>query len=296
MPSKQSKPKLSLHRKFAFEAIGTQWEIEISGSVDAAQILKAVKDRIEEFDKNYSRFRSDSIITKMSRKAGTYTLPIDAKPMMDLYWELYKITNGLMTPLIGQVLSDAGYDAQYSLQPRTPVSPPEWEECIGYDFPVLEIKQPVLLDFGAAGKGYLVDIIADLLKTHGCQEFFINAGGDILHQGFEAVEIALEHPEELDQAVGIAHINNQALCGSAGNRRVWAGYNHIINPATLQSPQHIKAVWVCAGSTMLADALATALYFASPTSLLKRYTFSYGIIGNDLSLISSKNFPATFFD
>lgn len=296
MLSRQSKLKPSLHRKFAFEAIGTQWEIEIGGNIAATQVLNSVKVRIEAFDKNYSRFRSDSLVTKMSLKAGEYILPDDAKPMLDLYRELYIITSGFMTPLIGQTLSDAGYDSSYSLKPGTLKKPPAWDECMIYDFPKLTIKQPVLLDFGAAGKGYLVDIIGGLLRANGCREFVINAGGDILHYGSAKIDVALEHPLNFDEAVGIATIKNQALCGSAGNRRAWAGYNHIINPDSLESPRHLQAVWACTETTMLADALTTALYFCSPVELSKRYTFSYGIIGSDMSLKYSDNFPAKFFD
>jgi thiamine biosynthesis lipoprotein len=292
VPSKQLLPK----QKFSFEAIGTIWEIELFDCKKTNKILSAVKKCIDEFDKNYSRFRHDSMVTKMSQKAGEYALPNDAKPMLDLYYELYKVTDGLMTPLIGQTLSDAGYDADYSFQPKVMRKTPYWEECIEYKFPKLTIKKPVLLDFGAAGKGYLVGIIGVILRAHGCIEFVINAGGDVLHHGVQPVEVALEHPENLDQAIGVAAIKNQALCGSAGNRRSWTGYNHIINPSTLKSPDHLKAVWVCAGSAMLADALTTALYFVDPQELLKSYNFEYAVIRQDLSLGYSGKFPARFFE
>ena len=55
----------------------------------------------------------------MARAAGQYHLPDDAKPMFDLYYKLYAATDGKCTPLIGQVLVDAGYDANYSLQVGT---------------------------------------------------------------------------------------------------------------------------------------------------------------------------------
>ena len=128
-----------------------------------------------------------------------------------------------------------------------------------------------------------------------CQSFFINAGGDILHRGKGAIEIALENPSNSEQAIGIATIKNQAICGSSGNRRAWAKYTHILNPSSLASPTHIKAVWAVAKTAMLADAMTTALYFASPELLLKRYTFSYGIVNSNDSLVYSPSFPAEFF-
>jgi FAD:protein FMN transferase len=279
-----------------FDAIGTQWEIELLDSKETPEIIEALEKRIEVFDKDYSRFRTDSLVTMMSQKAGVYTLPADAKSMFDLYQELYKLSNGLVTPLIGQALSDAGYDCDYSLKPKAMKISPKWDEYLEYKFPKLLVKKPILLDFGACGKGYLVDIIGELLREHGCKEFVINAGGDILHLGNKAVEIALENPENSAEAIGIASIKNQAICGSAGNKRAWSEYNHILNPITLKSPDSLSAVWVVARTAMFADALTTALYFVSPNELLKSYNFSYALINSDKSLVSSKDFPARFFE
>jgi len=281
---------------FGFEAIGTVWEIEVFGThIANNELQKQIKARIEEFDKSYSRFRVDSLVTKMSKQVGEYVLPQDAKPMMDMYQDLYKMTGGLMTPLIGRALSDTGYDANYSFIPGKVNQVPNWEDCLEYNYPCLTIKKPVLLDFGALGKGYLIDIVSEILEDK-CEGHIINAGGDILHHGQGAIEIALENPTNTKEAIGIATIKNQAICGSAGNRRAWAGYNHILSPKSLSSPNHLKAVWAVAENAMLADAMTTALYFMDPSKLLKRYTFSYGIINADNSLVYSSNFPANFFN
>ena len=296
MPSPRSKLKPSLSKgleSFSFEAIGTTWEVE------AVQITQIIKDkvlaRIEEFDQAYSRFRSDSLVTVMSYEAGIYTLPDDAKPMMDLYRDLYKVTKGLVTPLIGRALSDAGYDAQYSFAKKDMYPSPAWNESLDYKFPKLVIKKPVLLDFGALGKGYLVDIIGELLIKNGIEQFIINAGGDILVKG-QTAQVALEHPLDPSQAIGIADIVSQSICGSAGNRRAWGEFTHIIDPKNLSSPTQYSAVWAVAGSAMLADAMTTALYFTSPEVLHKRYNFEYALLSKELSLEYSQNFPATFFD
>ncbi|MDB5182610.1 MAG: ApbE-like protein thiamine biosynthesis lipoprotein [Candidatus Saccharibacteria bacterium] len=296
MPLAKSKTKPKPNNfTLSFEAIGTQWTVEFFDTAESEKkIEKMILQRIETFDKNYSRFRTDSLVTKMSQTAGKYTLPADAKPMMDMYEELYQISQGLMTPLIGQALSDAGYDASYSFRPKKVTSPPSWDEAMNYNFPVLNLKKPFLLDFGALGKGYLVDILGELL-TAVCDGFIINAGGDILAKN-GAVEVALENPNDTTEAIGIATINGQAICGSAGNRRAWAGYSHILNPKNLSSPQHIAAVWVVAKNTMLADALTTALYFVDVQGLHKRYNFDYAMLKTDGSLVYSSNFPATFFN
>jgi thiamine biosynthesis lipoprotein len=285
---------------FQFEAIGTQWTITIEQVISkpvSQELYRQIEKRINEFDVSYSRFRDDSLVTLMAKKVGKYKLPEDAEPMFELYAKLYELTNGTMTPLIGQLVSDAGYDAKYSLKPGALKPTPKWAEVMEYNFPYLNIKKPVLLDFGAAGKGYLVDIVAEIIEHSGISHFCINAGGDILNRNVSRAlsRIGLEHPSELDEVVGIAHVNNNSICGSAPNRRIWSIYSHIINPDSHKSPKHIAATWVVAKNTLIADGLATALFFTDAAELQVIYDFEYVIINSDLSLQKSVNFPAEFF-
>lgn len=258
-------------------------------------LVTAVRNRIADFDQNYSRFREDSLISEMSRAPGNYLLPDDAEPLFDIYRYLYIHTKGAVTPLIGQVLVDAGYDAQYSLKPKALRKPPTWDEALSYNYPNLKVRLPVLLDVGAAGKGYLVDIVADIVASFGVKAFVVDAGGDMVTRGDEIIQVGLEHPDQTDEAVGVVQLHNQALCGSAGNRRKWASFTHIIDPSSLKSPEHIKAVWVTANSTLVADAMTTALFFTDAKMLQRQHKFEYAIIKSDLSLESSQAFPAEFF-
>lgn len=286
----QSKTFNNKH-KLEFEAIGTNWTIEADlDSSLAATIAKIIDD----FDRVYSRFRSDSLVTKMSQKTGEYRLPSDAKTLFDFYKQLYKISNGLVTPLIGGLMEDAGYDANYSLVSKDSFrQTPSWEDALEYKFPQLTIKQPIMLDFGAAGKGYLVDIIGSILQHHGIQYFCINAGGDMLIKDSHQ-RVALENPYDSSQAIGIVDIKNDAICGSAGNRRKWGKLHHTINPKTQKSPARIDAIWVRAKTAMLADGISTALYFVEPEKLSQLFEFEYAMIV-DKDIQFSKNFNAEFF-
>lgn len=286
---------------YKFEAIGTAWDIELFDALpkkETALVLTKILVRIDEFDKAYSRFRSDSLVMRIASQAGTYTLPADAKALLQIYGDLYHTTQGAMTPLIGDTLIAAGYDAAYSLQPKDHLTTPlAWNEVMEYKHPVLITNQPVTLDFGAAGKGYLADIVGRVLIQNKLHNFCINAGGDIVYKSTAnlPIKIALEHPSDPAQAIGIATINGGSLCGSAGNRRNWGKYHHIINPHTLQSPRHLLAVWVTAKTGILADALCTALYFVSPATLALQYNFEYALVHSDIRLEHSPGFPATFF-
>ncbi len=289
-----------LTTSFNFEAIGTHWQIDIPQSTDSAKrslVLEEIIAVIDDFDATYSRFRSDSIVTQMSHKKGSYLLPDNAKTLFKLYKELYELTDHAFTPLIGQVLVEAGYDATYSLIPKKLHSPYYWEEAMDYEYPNLLMKNPSLLDFGAAGKGYLIDLVVEVLKKHKFEYFCVDAGGDIFYQNTqnEKLPVGLEHPDNPSQVIGVATIYNQSICASAGNRRRWREFHHIINPHTLSSPRSIKATWVIAKTGLLADAIATCLFFVPAKKLLKKYHFSYAIVNEDNSQEFSKDFPAELF-
>jgi len=283
--------------QLAFKATGTSWRVDIPDSTAqgvADDLFSRVKSRIEEFEEAYSRFRKDSIVGKISREAGEYRLPDDAAPMMSLYRELYEITGGLMTPLVGQVLVDAGYDPAYSLKPKeTIMEAKSWDSALSYTHPVLRVKEPIQLDFGALGKGYIIDIVTGMIRKSGITEYTVDAGGDIATT--KALRIGLENPENIKEVVGMAEVRNQSICGSAGNRRAWGKYHHIINPKTTESPKHISALWVVAETTMLADALSTALFFVSVEKLREKYTFECAILFADKSAFITPKFPGKFF-
>ncbi len=319
---------------FSFDAIGTHWQIDVyPAQIDVfsgknglfkgdglyneqgrtnqglrgvneqrtpeahAVLFDKIKSRIAVFDKHYSRFRDDSLVAEMARNAGTYELPEDARPMMGLYETLYAATKGSFTPLIGSVMEDAGYDANYSLVPRGLRKPKAWNEIMEYQYPRLALKEPALLDFGALGKGYLIDIIGDLIEADGFASYVIDAGGDIRHRDHsnKSLRVGLEHPQDQSRVIGVIEITNKSICCSAGNRRTWAHFHHIINPHTLSSPRDVVSTWVVADSAMLADGIATSLFFVSPGRLASLFQFEYCILYPDSSIRASAGFEAEMY-
>src|SRR6185369_17123131 len=123
-----------------FQAIGTGWVIDIYDEISTElekDILVQIMERIGDFDKTYSRFRQDSLVTEMSRRAGEYVLPADSEEMLSHYRKFFDVTEGAVTPLIGQVLVDAGYDAEYSLKEKPLSKPLHWDEVMFWQYPIL---------------------------------------------------------------------------------------------------------------------------------------------------------------
>lgn len=306
MPSLQSNQRPSFHKsditaRFEFQAIGTSWRIDIYEDILASaqeKLISEIKERIDIFDKTYSRFRTDSLVWHISEKAGTYIFPDDAEELFSIYRAMFDMTDGLMTPLVGNLISDLGYDREYSLKPKEKiVQPKKWDDVMTYKHPQLVTKEPTLLDFGAAGKGYLIDIVAEIIQSSGVKNFLINAGGDIRCESAskKTFTIGLENPKNFDEIIGTVSLANRSICGSSGNRRRWGNYHHIINPKTLLSPENILALWVVADTTLVADALSTALFFVQPEVLQKYFTFEYAILYPDFSIDVSKAFPGEVF-
>lgn len=257
-----------------FEAIGTQWTISSSQQI-STEIMSEIEKRIEAFDVIYSRFRSDSLVTRIAQKAGVYTFPADAPPLFNFYRQLYDDSTGQMTPLIGSMLERAGYDATYSFREQPQQAIQSWDTVMTWEGRTLTTSSPVTLDFGAAGKGYLVDILSDILNKHAIIDFIIDASGDMRHQGAYENRVGLEHPLDLTSVIGVLDVRNQSLCASATNRRTWGGMHHVFNPYTRLPVDKIIATWVIADSTMIADGIATALFMTEPTILLSQYDFQY---------------------
>lgn len=272
MPSTTSKTKPK--HSWRFEALGTQWQIETEQPLDDT-IKAKITARIEMFDKTYSRFRDDSLVAEIAAKAGTYQFPDDVDDLITFYKVLYDMTDGAVSPLVGGTLEQAGYDKQYSLIPEHVVDPaPSWETVMTWQGNRVTTTRPLVLDFGAAGKGYMNDIVSELLEQAGHKAYVVDASGDVKVCGQEEV-IGLENPYDPASVVGIMSVTNASLCASAINRRSWAGdWHHVIDPRTATPVSNVVATWVVAPTTMIADGLATALFFV-PASVLTDWQFEY---------------------
>jgi FAD:protein FMN transferase len=284
-----------LPARYPFSALGTAWQIDTAEPLTSS-LKTAIAQRIEAFDMTYSRFREDSLIHQIATTPGTYRLPPDAPALFDFYRELYTLTDGAVTPLIGSMLERAGYDATYSLTPREQLPLPAWDDVLTITDTELITTAPITIDVGAAGKGYLVDTIAKLLDQHGVTDYVIDASGDLIHRGATTHIVGLEHPFEPGNVIGTVPVENQSLCASATTRRAWGnGLHHVFNPHTQRPVEDITATWVLANSTMLADGLATALFLCDPAILAARYDFSYVRYHSNGSLDYSTNFAGEIF-
>jgi thiamine biosynthesis lipoprotein len=282
--------------EWAFEAIGAPWRISTPDELPLST-KDAISARIEDFDAVYSRFRPDSLVSRIAREAGSWTFPPDAAPLFSLYRTLYNATEGAMSPLVGGRLESLGYDRDYTLRPHDEsVDVPTWDEIMHWDGTRLTTTSPVLVDVGAAGKGYLVDLVAELLRDGNIDDYLVDASGDILHRGGEPIRVGLEHPFDPTQAIGVCELQNASICASAPNRRSWGdGLHHILDATTGEPTDAVAATWAYAATGLVADGLATALFFVSAPSLSASYTFDYVRMFPNSRVEYSRTFPGELF-
>ncbi|ALJ19815.1 FAD:protein FMN transferase [Microbacterium sp. No. 7] len=247
--------------QWELDAIGTRWQVQ-TFDVLSDTARDAVRGLIDAFDRDWSRFRDDSLVSALARGAGVVAAPPDTRALLDTYAALAEATAGAVNPLVGDALARRGYDAAYRFVDQgAEAAPSDWRTRLAWTDDSLLLTEPATLDVGAIGKGRLVDHVASLVAQWAEGPVVVDAGGDIVvRDGHE--RIALEHPYDTSRAIGVWEVTDAALCASATNRRAWGdGLHHVLDARTGEPVRRIAATWAVAHDAMTADAVATALFF-----------------------------------
>jgi thiamine biosynthesis lipoprotein len=230
--------------------------------------------------------------------------PEDSIALFGLYDRLVAATDGAVDPLVGRQLELFGYGPD--LLPHTRPGRAARRRTRSGKADLGGGRRPGWHDphhaapardrVGAAGKGYLVDIISAVLQQAGMARFVIDASGDLRHRGEHGIRVGLEHPLDPRLVIGVANLQNRALCASAVNRRAWGnGLHHILDARTGAPATEVVATWVVASDAAFADGLATALFFTGAHRLAETHRFAYVRMLADGRAECSPNFDGELF-
>lgn len=285
---------VSAHR-WEFEAIGTSWRIDTADALDPG-VRRAVTEVIDAFDRAWSRFRADSVVSALGRAGGAVPAPPDAAAMLDAYAVVAEATGGAVNPLVGDVLARRGYDPAYSFRDGGAApADADWRSILRWSPDVLSVSPPATIDVGALGKGRLVDVVLDVVRPAAGDWAVVDGSGDTAVAG-TTQRFGLEHPYDPTRAIGVWQIADAALCASATNRRVWGdGLHHVLDARTGEPVRQYVATWATARNAMTADAVATALFFDGGPRLAAHWDVSWVRMRTDGSVEWSPDCEAELF-
>jgi thiamine biosynthesis lipoprotein len=115
-------------------------------------------------------------------------------------------------------------------------------------------------DPSAYVKGWSVDRVGAILREHGCDEWSVNAGGDVLVSSPDRAtapwRIGVQHPFDRDALGMVLQAHDLAVATSGRYERG----DHIEDRRTGSSATAVASVTVCGPELGLADAFATAAF------------------------------------
>jgi len=256
-------------KRFSHEAMATTFEILVVHEDEryARQAAAAAFDEVDRLERDLSRFREDSDITRINNLPAHEPLRIglDAFQCLQAGANMYAQTNGAFDVTVGTLVKC--WRAEDG-SPRTP-SRQELEEArlhVGMNLLKMDEQEhtvqlsvsPVHVDLGGIGKGYAVDRVAELLGEWGIDTALISGGySSVLAtgapRGTKGWPLTLSDPADHTHVLARPGLRAGALSGSGVQKG-----GHIINPRTGEPAQGRRAAWSAAPDATTADALSTA--------------------------------------
>lgn len=265
-----------IHR-LQFRAMGTDMLVCVDNGTDAPPAdLADVPNWFADWEQTLSRFRPDSELARLNRSDS----PAQVSPVL---WDVFQhalraaaLTDGLVTPTVGEAVIEAGYDRDFALVQGGRVGA-VLRDCPPRDCPeislvkfdetnrIIQLPVGVQLDFGGIAKGWAAQKTVERLQAHGSA--LMNCGGDIAISGSllngEPWEIGVYKPfdRESDYVEKLYFHEACGVASSATDRRRWTQdgqtRHHIIDPRSGQ-PAETDVVHATVVAPSAAEAEAAA--------------------------------------
>ncbi len=247
------------------EKLGTVWWFELFDipTKDVPEIKEKLVAVIDEFEGKYSRFRKDSLISKLNETGSLAEPPQELIEMLHIACKMYQKTKGVFNIAVGEYLENIGYDSCYSFQSRRGNRHiPDVTQVLEYNPIEIRFLSGAKIDLGGLGKGYLIDKLAELLEHElGVKYFLINGGGDMYASSNVGapITIGLQDPQSR-KIIGSTELMNAGFASSSPYARSWRDqkgnkHDHLVSQNKIEK----RAVYVMATNATDADMWATTL-------------------------------------
>jgi thiamine biosynthesis lipoprotein len=203
-------------RRFSHEAMATVFEVYAVHPDEqyAAQAAQAAFDLVDRLERELSRFRTNSDIARVNHLAAGETTRVGSPAMECLLIarHVYELTGGAFDIAIGTGLTSLELDAE--------------------DSSVRATTDGVRVDLGGSGKGYAVDLVAELLEEWGIERALVHGGfSSVLaleaRAGGDGWPLTLSDPAAPSRVLARLSVRQTAL-GASGVRKG----DHIVDPRT----------------------------------------------------------------
>lgn len=280
-----------------FRALGTDVHVGVRRPTDLERALAATRSVLQDVDEVASRFRADSDLSRVNARPGQW---VAVDPLLlaavQVGCEGARQTDGLVSPLLGRVLVQVGYDRDFaliegqSLGPLVQPAPPPldaWREIRTDPDGWVWIPEHTALDLGATGKAWAADLVASALTDRLDGSAIVSVGGDVrvaAPDGIPWPVAVSERPgapaEELTALV------DGALATSTTTVRRWARngvrHHHLLDPRTgLPTTGFWRTVTAAGATCVAANTASTAAIVLgdAATGWLEDHTVSARLVG-----------------
>lgn len=249
--------------------MGTKAHIVI---VDGDQeMLTDVESRLRELERRWTRFSSDSELSRLNAAAGSIVVvEPDTHRMIACAIDGWTLTGGHYDPTVGAAMNAVGYSTTFDqvISPRSVTTAPT-PGCGAIELyastSAVFIPTGVELDFGGIAKGFSADLICeDLLDSGMARGICVNIGGDVRMVGDAPTDsgwvIELETTAADSRAATSVGLSDGAVCTSTTQKRRWTSadgdMHHLLDPSTgAPTESDLTAISVVARTATLAEVL-----------------------------------------
>ena len=261
------------HFSFNFKAMGTLCELQFFSEQPGKtkRLANRVIADVQRLEAKYSRYREDSLLSKINRVAkqgGSIEVDAETSYLLNYAETCYQQSDGLFDITSG-ILRHAWRFHAERLPSQTEIDPllenVGWHK-LHWHAPTLAFLQPGMeLDFGGIVKEYAVDRAATLCREANITHGFINLGGDVRFMGprgdGEPWALGIGHPRRPGDVLLNLSVTRGAVASSGDYERciVLDGvrYAHILNPKTGWPVRHLAAVSVMSDFCVVAGSAST---------------------------------------
>ena len=273
---------------FSGSTMGTTYTVKLAqlpDGVSLEQLGERADATLERINALMSTYRQDSEISRFNSSVDTGWQPVSAETgtVIAAALEVSHSTGGAFDITVGPLVDLWGFGPAGE-RDRLPSAAEiaRARQRVGFRKLALRTAPPALrktdagvhIDLSAIAKGYAVDRLAELLESVGAHDYLVEIGGELRAGGRKPDgapwRVAIERPDRGGTGIQRVIALEQAGMATSGDYRNFREidgerYAHTIDPATGRPVRHtLASVSVVHGSTMYADAMATALMVMGP--------------------------------